>query len=72
MEDYQQRALDECKDLTDKVTKLTAFVNAGHADKIQDPKERGCLLRQLPAMAAYLGELTDRIEIWRERGDLDD
>ena len=63
MEPYQERAIEEEKQLAARVAKLEAFL-FGPGLRI-DPLEQGRLRRQLVAMRQYLAVLRERIEAFK-------
>lgn len=66
MEPYQQRVIDEKKELDDKIEKLTSFLtNDEQRSKVSD-QEADRMQRQLDCMNAYSGILGERIDAFGE------
>ncbi len=58
---YQQRVVDEKKDLDEKLDKLKAFIETNPTFKDIHADERGRLGRQFDTMAEYSSILSQRI-----------
>jgi hypothetical protein len=63
MEDYQQRVVDEAKDLEERIEKLTAFHTSEKYENA-DREQRVLLGRQLAVMREYHDILTRRIALF--------
>lgn len=61
MEDWQQRVVDECRALDERIEKLEAFLGSGAFDKLE-LVDRTLLIQQHHAMSLYLRVLNSRIE----------
>ena len=61
MEDWQQRVVDEAKDLGGKLDRLTAFFNTEAFAKLE-AEARSLMREQAVHMQGYLRTLQDRIE----------
>jgi hypothetical protein len=61
MEAYQQRVIDEKRELDEKLTKLKAFITDGDRFFQVPELERERLVRQLQHMADYSSVLRERI-----------
>jgi len=64
MQDFQQRVVDEKKELDEKVTKLRAFIHTEQFDSL-DGNEKIRLWRQADAMGVYSSVLGERIEAFK-------
>ncbi len=60
MEDWQQRVLDELKELEARHGELADFVDGVFAGEVERPDTFHLLTRQLSAMGAYLDVLEQR------------
>lgn len=61
---HQDRVLDELDQLSERMAKLRAFVDAPHFATLVAPRERDLLVAQLAAMAAYRTILDLRVGLW--------
>lgn len=61
MEDFQQRVLQEHKDLSEKIVKLLAFLSKPDLIDIADDKEIELLMEQVFHMQKYQETLQARI-----------
>ena len=61
MEDWQQRVVDECRALYEKIEKLEAFLGSDAFDKLE-LVDRTLLIQHHHAMSLYLHVLNSRIE----------
>lgn len=62
MQPHQQRAIDERDELSNKLTKLNAFINSDtFTGKVKDLRERDRLILQKFIMTRYLEILNERI-----------
>lgn len=68
-EPYQERVLEEEKELRERWQKLRVFLSTLTFQGLVE-KEREALMEQMQAMDAYHAALAKRINIWIERGDL--
>lgn len=59
MEDWQQRVIDERRELGDKITKLASFLSRGAPEASNE--ERALLRQQRNAMLDYADALDERI-----------
>ena len=64
MKPYQQRVIEERKDLREKIDKLSDFVG-NHLDKVRSEAEVSLLHAQLNAMRAYAFILAARMSVWK-------
>lgn len=62
MEAFQQRMVNEYKELNDKVEKLEKFIQSNPLFDKLDKKERILQVKQLTGMRIYLKALMDRLE----------
>ena len=59
---HQQRVIDERDELSNKLTKLNAFINSDtFTEKVKDLRERDRLILQKFIMTRYLEILNERI-----------
>ncbi|MCK9157164.1 MAG: hypothetical protein M0P12_13960 [Paludibacteraceae bacterium] len=61
MEVYQQRVIEEKKELDAKIEKLSTFVDSKAFPETVEASERSRLLHQLTVMREYSSILSDRI-----------
>lgn len=62
MQPHQQRVIDERDELSNKLTKLNAFINSDtFTEKVKDLRERDRLILQKFIMTRYLEILNERI-----------
>lgn len=66
MKDFQQRVIDECNELEEKMNKLIGFM-CGDAYANLPAKEQGLLMVQLSHMKCYSGCLRERIDLFTQR-----
>ena len=69
MEAFQERMINEFKELNDRVEKLWYFVHSNPKFNELDKTERKLLLRQLTGMSTYLEALEDRLEYYKIKVD---
>jgi histidinol-phosphate/aromatic aminotransferase/cobyric acid decarboxylase-like protein len=62
MKQYQERVINEEKELSDKLDKLNTFIDDDDNFALIDVDERKRLIRQARAMADYIDVLNERIE----------
>lgn len=62
---YQQRAIDERRDLKERLEKLSDFVQKSEIYKSLSKEEQQLLRGQLFAMTEYYDLLDQRIKLWR-------
>jgi len=67
MEPHQERVVAERAELSEKVSKLAAFVDGGRMADIPVP-ERTLLIGQLSVMREYLSILDERLALWVTKG----
>ncbi len=65
MEAFQERMINEFKELNDRVEKMWNFVHKDPKFEELDKTERKLLLRQLTGMSTYLDALEDRLEYYK-------
>ena len=61
---YQQRVLDEKRDLDEKARKLSEFIGLSQTFESIDPEEQELLKEQCEVMHEYSEILAKRIAIW--------
>lgn len=66
MQPYQQRAIDEKKELDDRLEKLNSFITSSPIYSGLDAAEKGRLERQRNIMTGYSNVLRERIEAFTE------
>ena len=66
LESYRQRMLAERDELSERLTKLSGFINSRAFESVGKP-ERMRLMRQSVFMRGYLDVLQERIEGWAEK-----
>lgn len=64
--DWQQRVIDEQRDLNDKIVKLTGFLFGGDELRRVSPEDQDLLREQLTHMQAYSTVLCRRIIHFRK------
>lgn len=62
MEAFQERMVNEYKELSDRVVKLENFIQSNPLFDKLDKKERCLQVQQLTGMRVYLKALMDRLE----------
>ncbi len=65
MQPYQQRVVDEHRDLTERLAKLVAFVESDRFDQVR-LDEGNRMLRQRKAMESYAEVLRERIDAFEQ------
>lgn len=66
MKAYQERVVEEKKELDARIAKLDAFVNDNEAYEDLDPEEQDRLTAQRTAMGEYSDILGERIEAFTD------
>lgn len=66
---YQQRVVEEKRELDEKLEKLRDFIFHNAVFRTLPPRERQLLVRQQTAMATYSRVLRERIETFETPGD---
>lgn len=62
MEAYQERMVNEYKELCDRIVKLDEFISFNPLFDKLDKKERTLQVQQLTGMRVYLTALMDRLD----------